>query len=77
MVTDHGGDPTIISSGYGMCFIFSDITLSETKCHIYYPLAREGVWGPGGTAFLAHVRQKFHHIVGLTALWLAFFMGYE
>ena len=42
-----------------------------------YPLARDGVWGPVGTSFLAHARQKFTYIVGLTALRLAFFMGYE
>ena len=31
----------------------------------------------GGPAFLAHARQKVSNIVGLTALRLAFFMGYE
>ena len=42
-----------------------------------YPLGREGVYGPGGHAFLAHTKQKVNNIVGLTALRLAFFMGYE
>ena len=36
-----------------------------------YPLAREGVWGPIGTAFLAHARQKFTYIVGLTYSFIA------
>ena len=38
---------------------------------------REGVYAPGGPAFLAHTKQKVSNIVGLTALRLAFFMGYE
>ena len=42
-----------------------------------YPLAREGVYTPGGLDFLAHTKQKVNNIVGLTALRLAFFMGYE
>ena len=42
-----------------------------------YPLARVGVFAPGGRDCLAHARQKFGYIVGLTALRLAFFMGYE
>ena len=37
-----------------------------------YPLAREGVYAPGGPAFLSHTKQKVSNIVGLTALWLAF-----
>ena len=41
-----------------------------------YPLAREGVYAPDGPAFLAHARQRVSNIVGLTALRLAFFMGY-
>ena len=32
---------------------------------------------PGGPAFLAHTKQKVTNIVGLTALRLAFFIGYE
>ena len=44
---------------------------------VRYPLAREGVYAPGGPAFLAHTKQKVINIVGLTALRLAFFMGYE
>ena len=42
-----------------------------------YPLGREGVFAPGGLVCLAHARQKVSYIVGLTALRLAFFMGYE
>ena len=42
-----------------------------------YPLAREGVSGPGGSVCLAHARQIVNNIVGLSALRLAFFMGYE
>ena len=42
-----------------------------------YPLAREGVYAPGGPDFLAHAMQRVNYIVGLTALRLAFFMGYE
>ena len=38
---------------------------------------REGVYAPGGPAFLAYTKQKLSNIVGLTALRLAFFMGYE
>ena len=42
-----------------------------------YPLARQGVFATGGPDCLAHTRQKVINIVGLTALRLAFFMGYE
>ena len=42
-----------------------------------HPLDREGVTGPGGDAFLAHAMQIFSIIVGLAALRLAFFVGYE
>ena len=42
-----------------------------------YPLGREGVYGPVGHVFLAHTKQKVSNIVGLTALRLALFMGYE
>ena len=38
-----------------------------------YPL---GVYAPGRPAFLAHIKLKVSNIVGLTALRLAFFMGY-
>ena len=34
---------------------------------LMYPLAREGVYGPGVHAFLAHTKQKVSNIVGLTA----------
>ena len=39
--------------------------------------AREGVYAPGGPAYLAHTKQNVSNIVGLRALQLAFFMGYE
>ena len=38
-------------------------------------LARKGVYAPDGPAFLANTKQKVIHIVGLSALRLAFFMG--
>ena len=44
---------------------------------VSYPLVREGVYGPGGPAFLAHTKQKVSNIVGLTALRLVFLMVYE
>ena len=40
-------------------------------------LAREGVFAKGGRDCLAYVRQKSSNIVGLKALRLALFMGYE
>ena len=42
-----------------------------------YLLAREGVYAPGGHVFLAHTKHKVNNIVGLSALRLAFFMGFE
>ena len=47
------------------------------KTLLRYPLAREGVYAPVRHAFLAHAMQKVSIIVGLTALRLAFFLGYE
>ena len=44
---------------------------------VRYPLAREGVYGPGGPTFLAHTKQKVNNILGLTALRLAHFKAYE
>ena len=41
------------------------------------PLGREGVYAPGGPAFLAHTSKKVSNIADLTVLRLAFFMGYE
>ena len=35
----------------------------------------EGVFAPGGRDCLAHPMQKVINIVGLTAIWLAFFIG--
>ena len=49
----------------------------DLKDVVRYPLAREGVYAPGGPAFLAHTKQKVSYIVGITALRLALFMGYE
>ena len=40
-------------------------------------MGKEGVYAPGGPAFLDHTKQKVINFVGLTALRLAFFMGYE
>ena len=40
-------------------------------------MAREGVTAPGGGDFLAHATQEVSYILGLTALRLAFFMGYK
>ena len=40
-------------------------------------LAMEGVYALGGPAFLAHAGQKVNYIVGLRALRLAFFIGFE
>ena len=55
----------------------TDCTLNTSYDLLRYPLGREGVYGPGVHAFLAHTKQKVSNIVGLTALRLAFFMGYE
>ena len=54
------------------------IVEGDTFCKdlLRYPLAREGVYAPGGPAFLAHAMQRVSNIVGLTALRLAVFMGY-
>ena len=40
-------------------------------------MGKEGVYAPGGPAFLAHTKQKVSNIVGQTALRLPIFMGYE
>ena len=50
---------------------------SFKKGSFRYPLDMEGVYAPGGPAFLAHALQKVINIVGLTALRLAFFMVYD
>ena len=42
-----------------------------------YPLARFGVFAPGGRASLAHARQKVSYIVGLAAPRLAFVRRYK
>ena len=52
-------------------------TENEQEGSFRYPLAREGVYAPGGPAFLAHALQKISTIVGLKAPWLAFYMIYE
>ena len=61
------------------CNGISNIVQGDTlfKDLLRYPLAREGVYGQAGLAFLAHTKQKVSNIVGLTALRLAFFMGDE
>ena len=38
---------------------------------------RVGVYAPGWPPLLAHAVQRVNYSVGLTALQLAFFMGYE
>ena len=37
----------------------------------------QGVYAPGGHVFLPHAMQRVSYIVGLTAIQLAFFMGYK
>ena len=56
---------------------FFQSMLKDLEGSFRYPLAREGVTAPGGHVCLANSRQKFSNIVGLTALRLAFSMGYE
>ena len=51
--------------------------VKDLKGSFRYPLAKEGVYAPGGPVFLAHTKQKVSNIVGLTALRLAFSMGYK
>ena len=41
--------------------------VKDLKGSFRYPLAREGVYAPGGPVFLAHAMQKVSYIVGLTA----------
>ena len=53
------------------------VCLKDLEGSFRYPLAREGVNAPGGHALLAHTKQKVSNIVGLKALRLAFFGGYE
>ena len=58
--------------------VFSSLqTKMDFKLVVRYLLGREGVCAPGRPVFLAHTKQKVNNIVGLTALRLAFFMGYE
>ena len=57
--------------------ILAGVCFKDLEGSFRYPLARQGVFAPGGPDFLAHTRQRFSNIVGLTALRLAFFMGYE
>ena len=64
-------------SGKGILSSINSIGRYFFKDLLRYPLAREGVYAPGVHAFLAHTKQKISNIVGLTALRLAFFMGYE
>ena len=62
---------------FGPIQVIIGVCLKDLEGSFRYPLAREGVTAPGGPVFLAHARQKVSCIVGLTALRLAFFMGYE
>ena len=62
--------PCVTSHGY-FCML---LDLSDFR---RYPLAREGVFAPGGRDCLAHTRQKVSNMVDLTVLRLAFLMGYE
>ena len=73
---------TLCISLYEMHIISCLINHVDWSCDNFegsfrYPLAREGVFAPGGLDCPAHTRQKVINIVGLTALRLAFFMGYE
>ena len=36
--------------------------LKDLEGSLRYPLGREGVYGPGGHAFLAHTKQKVSNI---------------
>ena len=81
----------LITDGNVVCsHIFeSDIENMKAVVHVFEKLWKsrnailknstmwEGVYAPGGPAFLAHAKQKVSSIVGLTALRLAFFMEYE
>ena len=60
-------------------FFLSILWISKRifKDLLRYPLAMEGVYAPGGPVFLAHTKQKVNNIVGLAALRLALFKGYE
>ena len=54
----------------------SEYYAKDLEGSVRYPLAREGVSAPGRPLFLAHAMQRVINIVGLTAVRLAFFMGY-
>ena len=55
----------------------TSVCLKDLEGSFRYLLGRESVFAPGGRDCLAHTMQKVINIVGLTALRLAFFMGYE
>ena len=60
-------------------FLIQSISISIKLLNVYKFSSPEDkrVFAPGGRDCLAHARQKSGYIVGLTALQLAFFMGYE
>ena len=61
-----------------ICFYYCDIYFMfsvDSWNPSRYPLAREGVYAPGGPPFLAHARQRVSNIVGLTALTASIFYG--
>ena len=62
---------------FGPIQVIIGVCLKDLEGSFRYPLAREGVTTPGGRDCLAHTMKKFINIVGLMALRLEFFMGYE
>ena len=67
----------LFSSIFPISLLHSSCSMSTVALSFRYPLAREGVTAPGGHDCLAHTMQKVINIVGLTALRLALFLGYE
>ena len=56
--------------------ILKNTEIKTIKNNLFLDFNRN-VFAPGRPDCLAHTRQRFIDIVGLTALRLAFFMGYE
>ena len=69
--------PSLVRFHFEWLYLQSMFSWRILKDLLRYLLGKEGVTAPGGHAFLAHTKQKVSNIVGLTALRLAFFMGYE
>ena len=65
--------PDIDMTDTWIIFIFARYLSSQHLGGCQTPYDFTQIW----PAFLAHTRQKFSIIVGLTVLRLAFFMGYE